>query len=147
MTAWSDHRPGFLAIRHVHAPPAFFRNKLSVSGLKSGDNSARKDGDCGYMGDYENEKWVELYRSALLELEHAKMAGRIGDARFEIAARIEKLSTLPDLHTGERQALSDALSSLRTLEREDAQHAESERRVAEAALAGLRMIGPRIESL
>jgi hypothetical protein len=99
------------------------------------------------MGDYEQEKWVELYHSALLELEHAKMAGRIGDARVEIAARIEKLCELPGLHAEERQALSDALSSLRTLEREDAQHAENERAIAESAHARLRVLGPRMESL
>jgi|SRR5580704_1074907 hypothetical protein len=96
------------------------------------------------MGDYEQEKWVELYRSALLELEHAKMAGRIWDARKEIAARIETLCGLPSLHNQERQALTDALVSLRVLEREDAQH---EARVAESALQQLRMIGPKIESL
>jgi hypothetical protein len=28
------------------------------------------------MTDYDNEKWVELYASALTELEHAKMRGR-----------------------------------------------------------------------
>lgn len=43
-----------------------------------------------------------------------------------------------------RQALTDALVSLRVLEREDAQH---EARVAESALQKLRMIGPKIENL
>jgi hypothetical protein len=51
------------------------------------------------MGDYEKEEWVELYRAALLELEHARMAGRIGDARTAIAARIEALCGLPGLQT------------------------------------------------
>jgi len=32
-----------------------------------------------------------LYQRAMLELEQAKMRGRIGDARTEIAARLEKL--------------------------------------------------------
>ena len=41
--------------------------------------------------DYDKEKWVEIYKKAILELEHAKMTGRIGDARIELAARIEKL--------------------------------------------------------
>ena len=99
------------------------------------------------MGNYNKEKWMELYHSALLELEHAKMAGRIGDARFEIAARIEKLCGLPGLHSEEREALSDALTSLRTLEREDAQHAKNERAIAESAHARLRVLGPRMESL
>jgi hypothetical protein len=99
------------------------------------------------MGDYEKEKWVELYRAALLELQHAKMAGRIGDARTAIAARVEALCGLPGLHAAERQALGDALSSLRTLEREDARHAENEKRIAENAIAKLRMIAPKIQSL
>jgi hypothetical protein len=50
------------------------------------------------MSEYDKEKWVELYRAALLELEHAKMTGRIGDARTEIAVRIEKLHNIPGLH-------------------------------------------------
>ena len=29
--------------------------------------------------DYDKEKWVEIYKKAILELEHAKMTGRIGD--------------------------------------------------------------------
>jgi len=41
--------------------------------------------------DYDQEKWVELYKKAILELEHAKMTGRIGDARTELAARVEQL--------------------------------------------------------
>ncbi len=77
------------------------------------------------MTEYEKEKWVELYRTTLLELEHAKMAGRIGDARTEIAARIEKLHSIPGLHAEERQAIDDALGALRILER------EGERRVAD----------------
>jgi hypothetical protein len=40
------------------------------------------------MTEYDQEEWVRLYRSAMLELKHAKMKGRIGEARIEIAARI-----------------------------------------------------------
>jgi hypothetical protein len=97
------------------------------------------------MGNYEKEKWVELYRAALLELQHAKVAGRIGNARIAIAARIEALCELPNLHRAERQALSDALTSLRILEREEARYEENERRIAESALEKLRMIAPRIQ--
>jgi hypothetical protein len=99
------------------------------------------------MGDFEKERWVDLYRSALVELEHAKMAGRIGDARLEIAARIEKLCELPGLHTTERQALSDALTGLRALERHEARHEEYERRIAETALEKIRMIAPKIQRM
>jgi hypothetical protein len=86
------------------------------------------------MSDYDKEKWVQLYRAAMLELEHAKMAGRIQDTRTEIAARIEKLNDMPGPHAQERQAIEDALNSLRTLEREEGRHEADERRVAEAAL-------------
>jgi hypothetical protein len=49
------------------------------------------------MAEYDKEKWVDLYRAAFVELEHAKMAGRIGDARPEIATRLEKLCHMPGL--------------------------------------------------
>ena len=98
------------------------------------------------MSDYDKEKWVELYRTALLELEHAKMTGRIGDARTEIAVRIEKLHNIPGLHAKERQAIEDALNSLRSLEREEERYAADERRIAETALEKLRSIAPRLEN-
>jgi hypothetical protein len=94
------------------------------------------------MSEYDKEKWVELYRTALLELEHAKMAGRIGDARTGIAARIEKLHNIPGLHAEETQAIEDALSSLRTLEREEERYAADERRIAEISLEKLRVRAP-----
>ena len=99
-----------------------------------------------HMSEYDKEKWVELYRAALLELEHAKMTGRIGNARTEIAARIEKLHDIPGLHAKERQAIEDALNSLRSLEREEERYAADERRVAETALEKLRFIAPRVEN-
>jgi hypothetical protein len=46
------------------------------------------------MDDYSKEKWVGLYNAALLELEHALVHGRIGDARSEIARRLEITGTL-----------------------------------------------------
>ena len=82
------------------------------------------------------EKWEELYQSALLELEHSLINGRIREARGAIAERLEKLHTLPGLHTEERQAIQDALSNLRVVEREE----EAEVRRAQAALDHLRSI-------
>jgi hypothetical protein len=75
----------------------------------------------GKMSTFE-EKWVTLYRTALVELEHAKMSGRIESARSEIAARVEKLRTMPGLYTDERQAIADALSALRALELEESRY-------------------------
>jgi len=69
------------------------------------------------MSDNPEEKWIELYTSAMLELKHALMAGRILEARTSIAARIEKLQGISGLHERELQALADALGNLRTLER------------------------------
>jgi hypothetical protein len=75
------------------------------------------------------EKWVTLYHAALVELEHGKMSSRIESARSEIAARVEKLRTLPGLHTDERQAIADALSGLRALELEESRYDADQRRL------------------
>ena len=96
---------------------------------------------------HENQEWVGIYRSALMELEHAKMTGRIGDARNSIATRFEKLMQMPSLHTEERQALEDALNNLRVLELEEERFQAEERRIAERALKALASIAPRIEKL
>jgi hypothetical protein len=74
------------------------------------------------------------------------MTGRIGAARTEIAARIEKLHNIPGLHAKERQAIEDALNSLRSLEREEERYAADEHRIAETALEKLRFIAPRLEN-
>jgi hypothetical protein len=99
------------------------------------------------MRDPDKELWVDLYRMAMMELENAKIAGRIGDARGEIEARLEKLSSIPGLHIVEKQAIDDALSGLRSLERADKLDADTERLVAERALQSLRVIAPRFEKL
>jgi hypothetical protein len=75
------------------------------------------------------EKWVTLYRTALVELEHAKMSSCIESARSEIADRVEKLRTMPGLHTDERHAIADALSALRALELEESRYGADHRRV------------------
>ena len=99
------------------------------------------------MPDQDKELWVDLYRMAMMELENAKIAGRIGDARIEIAARLEKLREIPGLHTVEKQALDDALGALRSLERIEERDGDDERRIAEKALQSLRVIAPRFENL
>jgi len=65
------------------------------------------------MSDYDQEKWVDVYITAVMELEHAAMTGRIGDARIAISTRLEKLKHLPGLHAREHQAIEDALNNLR----------------------------------
>lgn len=96
--------------------------------------------------DHDYEKWVEVYKSAVFELEQSLIAGRIADARAEIVKRVEALRTIPGLHGEERQAIEDALNNLSFLEREDVkQVAEEHRKAAEVALERLRSIAPRIK--
>ena len=94
---------------------------------------------------YEKEEWFRLYEKAMLELERASMAGRICDARTEIADRIEKLRDIPGLHEREKQAIQDALNALRVLEQEDGRARADERRIAEAALEKLLIIAPNLK--
>ena len=82
------------------------------------------------MADYSGERWVAVYQNSLIELEHAKMRGRIGDARTEIIARVKKLKKIPGLHAREEQAIEDALNALRFLEREEELYDENQRRRA-----------------
>jgi hypothetical protein len=106
--------------------------------------------DVGYrelMCDRDKELWVDLYRMAMIELENAKVAGRIGDTRSEIAARLRKLHDIPGLHIVEKHAIDDALSGLHSLEWTEKLDANTERRVAERALQSLPVIAPRFENL
>ena len=98
------------------------------------------------MRDYDQSKWYRLYTSAVLELDHALLAGRIMDARSEVLRRLEALRDIPGLHEHERQAIQDALSGLRSLEREEVRYAdEKHREAAKLALEKLRSLGPAIE--
>jgi hypothetical protein len=100
------------------------------------------------MAEYCNETWVEIYQRALMELEHAKMRGRIGDARIEIVARVERLKSIQSLHAQEDQALGDALNALKFLEREEDGYDENQRReTLAAALQKLHSLAPTIERL
>jgi hypothetical protein len=76
------------------------------------------------------------------------MSGRISAAQKAIVARVEKLRTVPGLHTEERQAIEDALRGLNFLKREDARFdAEKERRAIEESLEKLRSVGKTIQRL
>jgi hypothetical protein len=100
------------------------------------------------MTNYDKAKWFQLFSHAMLELEHALMAGRIMDARSEILRRLELLRGMPGLHEPERQAIQDALSGLRSLEREEVRFADQKHiEAAKLALGRLRSVGPMIERL
>jgi hypothetical protein len=94
---------------------------------------------------YENEEWFGLYRDAMLELEHAKMTGRISDTRTAVIARLEKLKDMPRFQTEEREAIDDALRGLKVLEREEAAYQDDEKqRIVERALTSLRPLASAI---
>jgi hypothetical protein len=84
------------------------------------------------MSDYDQERWVDLYRAVMMEFEHSLMAGRLADARAEIVKRLEKVQEMPALHRAERHAIEDAVTGLRIVEEEDARHSsEQQRKVAQ----------------
>lgn len=96
------------------------------------------------MNDYHAEKWYDLYRTAMLELERAAMTGRIGDARAEITARLETLQLHPNLHHTELSAIRDALNNLRVLEREEERlAAEDRKRILQQTVQSLKTIAPK----
>jgi len=102
----------------------------------------------GVTEDYQSEDWVALYQAALLELEQAKISGRITVARDAIVARMEKLCAMPGLHSQERQAIEDALHALKCLQREETRfNAEAGQRAVENSLENLRSIRPTIQRL
>lgn len=97
--------------------------------------------------EHERQKWFDLYKTAMLELERAAMTGRIGDARIEIAARLETLKQYPLLHGEEYHAIHDALNNLRVLEREEARLAEEDKKlILRATTQKLKTIEPRLKS-
>jgi hypothetical protein len=100
------------------------------------------------MEDYQQEGWVSLYQSALIELDEAKMSERIKAACEAIVARMEKLSTLPEPYPAERQAIEDALRGLRSLEQEHARvTAEGKRFAVENIPENLRSSDPAAQVL
>ena len=94
---------------------------------------------------YINEKWVDVYQAALLELQLSLVSGRIRDARAEIVARLEMLEALPGLHAEERSALSDAVNGLRSLEIQDERYTYAmHRQATHAAINKLRALEPAL---
>jgi hypothetical protein len=98
------------------------------------------------MGDYSQEKWFDLYTTAVLELKRAAMTGRIDDARAEIEVRLATLQKHPNLDGTEYAAIQDALNNLRSLEREEARLAsEDNKRILQETVSKLEDIGPVFE--
>jgi hypothetical protein len=98
------------------------------------------------MNDYDQQKWFDLYRTALVELERAAMTGRVADARAEIVFRLKALKQHPGLHGAEYQAIQDALHSLRQLEQEEARLVEEDnKRILEEAARKLQSIAAKFQ--
>jgi hypothetical protein len=94
------------------------------------------------------EKWTQVYEEALLEVRHAKMRGRIGDARAQILAHVERLKNMPGLHAREERAIADALSALRSLECEEDRSDENQRReTLEVATRRLQSLAPKFKKV
>ena len=68
---------------------------------------------------YSQDDWNVKYGAAMLELDPAKLQACIHSARLAIEQRVRELRSAGTIHgqSSELQALSDALRSLRTLER------------------------------
>jgi hypothetical protein len=62
-------------------------------------------------------EWQNEFRGALLELNREKLRERIATAEAAIFKRLQAISHDPD-HAAERQAIEDALASLRVLKRD-----------------------------
>jgi hypothetical protein len=62
-------------------------------------------------------QWQPEYQAALLELDPGRLLERIKAAETAIFHRLQTLSRVPDCHA-EREAINDALTSLRVLKRD-----------------------------
>ena len=66
--------------------------------------------------DIRSAEWREPYQQALLELDQKKLSERIAAAEMAISNRLRAFAGDSN-HHAERQAIDDALSSLRVLKR------------------------------
>lgn len=94
------------------------------------------------------EEWRDIYQKALIELEHARMRGRTGDAREKIIRQIESLKSIPGLHEPERRSIADALNALDLLEQvSDRYNDNQRRRVLERVAREIQYLAPTIHAL
>lgn len=63
-------------------------------------------------------EWQKEFQAAILELNREKLSDRVVTAERAISKRLQALSRSSD-HAGERQAIEDALSSLRLLRKNE----------------------------
>jgi hypothetical protein len=65
--------------------------------------------------------WYRIYTAALLELNPAKLSSRIHEAETAISLRTQNLGEASD-SSCEREAMADALTSLRALQKNPPRH-------------------------
>lgn len=68
------------------------------------------------------EEWKSLYQAAILETDWSQIEGRIQAADSAISARLHEFSVNHGGTPEENQRITDALSGLRVLRREVADH-------------------------
>ena len=87
---------------------------------------------------------VSVYQAALIELEQAQISGRIAQGQNAIIARVESLTDVPGIRPAEKNAIEDALRSLRALEQAEA---DLVRRAVARALDDLRSVAAAMRRL
>ena len=70
------------------------------------------------MAEIRYPQWQGAWQAALLELNPEKLHRKVIDAEAAVFKRLQELSEDSADHQGERLALSDAISGLRTLKLE-----------------------------
>lgn len=80
-------------------------------------NMADSVGRADRHADLQNPEWQSAVQGALLELDQDKLRARVAAAEAAIFNRLQAISQNPD-HQSERQAIEDALTTLRVLKRE-----------------------------
>jgi hypothetical protein len=70
--------------------------------------------------------WQHEYQAALIELDREKLKGRVAAAETAIYKRLQQLSQSSD-DFAERQAIEDALHSLRVLKRDELKYPDWEK--------------------
>jgi hypothetical protein len=70
--------------------------------------------------------WQHEYQAALVELDREKLKGRVAAAETAIYKRLQQLSQSSD-DFAERQAIEDALHSLRVLKRDELKYPDWEK--------------------
>jgi len=66
------------------------------------------------MPDGQDPEWVELYRAAVLELDHQELPRKVDLAWDAVQKRLQQIPRAGN-HFRERQALEDAMNNLRSL--------------------------------